>query len=156
LNELLDTEQPSGATCSPIEILAVRAMTPDREEAVRAAVDHLVAAILAVVREETTPAQAPSDRLLSIGQAASALGIGRTALYQELGAGRLRSFRVGRRRLVPMSAIDAYIEAGAIPLGHDQGDVNSQGFATATAAPRLVGLLTRDLGTPGKFEERRR
>jgi excisionase family DNA binding protein len=88
-------------------------MTPDHEVAIRGAVDELVAALLAVVRAEVAPVPGTSDRLLSIDQAASALGIGRTALYDELTNGRLRSFKVGRRRLIPASAIDAYIETRA-------------------------------------------
>ena len=88
-------------------------MIPDHEAAIRAAVDDLVAALLAAVRAEATPIFAGPDRLLSIDEAAAALGIGRTAFYQELTNGRLRSFKVGRRRLIPASAIEAYIEARA-------------------------------------------
>ena len=85
-------------------------MTAEHEAAIRTAVDGLVAAILATVTEAAPLSNAP-DRLLSIDEAASALGIGRTACYQELTNGRLRSFKVGRRRLIPASAIDAYIDA---------------------------------------------
>lgn len=88
-------------------------MTPAHDAAVQAAVDELVAALLAVVRAEAAPVPGASDRLLSIDEAATALGIGRTALYHELTNGRLRSFKIGRRRLIPASAIDAYIEVRA-------------------------------------------
>lgn len=81
-------------------------MTPAHEAAIRTAVESLVAAILAAVPAEAAP-DAP-DRLLSLGEAAALLGIGRTRLYAELDAGRLRSLKVGRRRLVPSSAIAAY------------------------------------------------
>lgn len=81
-------------------------MTPDREAAISIAVESLVAAILAAVPAEAAP-DAP-DRLLSIAEAADLLGIGRTRLYGELDAGRLRSLKVGRRRLIPSSAIAAY------------------------------------------------
>ena len=37
------------------------------------------------------------------------LSIGRSALYGELAAGRLRSVKVGRRRLVPSGAIAEYV-----------------------------------------------
>jgi excisionase family DNA binding protein len=84
-------------------------MTPTHEAAVRAAIEALVGAILAAVRAEAaTGADAP-DRLLSIDEAASLLGIGRSATYDLLGAG-LRSVKVGRRRLVPSGAIRDYIE----------------------------------------------
>jgi excisionase family DNA binding protein len=53
------------------------------------------------------------DRLLSIDEAADRLGIGRTALYGEITAGRCRSIKVGRRRLVPASAVSDYAERAA-------------------------------------------
>lgn len=87
-------------------------MTAETEVALRAAVEALVAELVAAVRAEAAQAQAAPDRLLNIGQAAEALGIGRSALYGELAAGRLRSVKVGRRRLIPASAIRAFIEAG--------------------------------------------
>lgn len=66
-----------------------------------AAVAELVAALHAELAE---PFASP-DRLLSISAAAQALGIGRTALYSEIQAGRIRTHKIGRRRLVPSSAI---------------------------------------------------
>lgn len=48
------------------------------------------------------------------------LGLGRTTVYAEIASGRLRSFKVGKKRLVPAFALDEYIadrmaeqEAGA-------------------------------------------
>jgi excisionase family DNA binding protein len=69
------------------------------------AVTELAAALRDEIATERRPSERESDRLLSIEQAAQALGIGRTALYSEIGAGRIRSVKVGRRRLVPSSAI---------------------------------------------------
>ena len=69
------------------------------------AVAELVAALRDELATERRPSELEPDRLLSIEQAARALGIGRTALYSEIGAGRIRSVKVGRRRLVPSSAI---------------------------------------------------
>lgn len=86
-------------------------MTPDHEMAVQAAVGELVSALVAAIRAEAAPVLATADRLLGIDEVATALGIGRTAVYHELTNGRLRSFKVGRRRLIPASAIVAYIEA---------------------------------------------
>jgi excisionase family DNA binding protein len=88
-------------------------MTAECEAALRTAVDELVAALLAMVQAEVDSVPAAPDRLLSVDEAAIALGIGRTALYYELTAGRLRSFKVGRRRLIPASAIGAYIAVQA-------------------------------------------
>ena len=71
----------------------------------RAAVMELVEALRDEIAVEARPSEREPDRLMSIAQAARALGIGRTALYSEIGAGRIRSVKVGRRRLVPSSAI---------------------------------------------------
>jgi excisionase family DNA binding protein len=66
---------------------------------------ELVAALRDEIATERRPSQREPDHLLSIEQAARALGVGRTALYSEIGAGRVRSVKVGRRRLIPSSAI---------------------------------------------------
>jgi excisionase family DNA binding protein len=71
----------------------------------RAAVMELVEALRDEMAVEVRLSDREPDRLLSIEQAARALSIGRTALYSEIGAGRIRSVKVGRRRLVPSSAI---------------------------------------------------
>jgi len=80
-------------------------MTADHEAAIRAATDALAAAILAAVRAEAVSNDAGPERLLSIDEAAVLAGVGRTSIYAVIGAGRLRSVKVGRRRLVPASAI---------------------------------------------------
>jgi len=50
---------------------------------------------------------------LSPEQAAAALGVGRTTVYQLIASGRLRSLRVGRRRIVPMAALEAFLVEAA-------------------------------------------
>jgi len=80
------------------------------EDAIRDAVEQLVVAIREAVRAEAAPAG--PERLLSVDQAAAALGIGRSRLYGEITSGRVRSLTVGRRRLVPSSAIAELIDAG--------------------------------------------
>ena len=92
-------------------------MTTDHEAAIRAAVDGLTAAILAAVRAEAAADAGAPDRLLSVDDAAAALGVGRTAVYDELGAGRLRSVKVGRRRLIPTVAVRDYIEQASAAAG---------------------------------------
>jgi excisionase family DNA binding protein len=72
-----------------------------------AAVTELVAALRAEFRAETSGPM--PDRLLSVDDAAAALSVGRSILYNEIQAGRLRSVKVGRRRLVPGSAIRSFI-----------------------------------------------
>jgi excisionase family DNA binding protein len=74
-----------------------------------AALAELAEAIREEVRAEAdTHARAP-DRLLSVDGAAEALGLGRSLLYAEIAAGRLRSVTVGRRRLIPAAAIGEFI-----------------------------------------------
>lgn len=78
-------------------------MTLDHETRVRAAVTELADALLAAA--EAAQIRDLPDRLLSVDQAAEVCGVSRTRLYTELQSGRLRSIKVGRRRLVPSSAI---------------------------------------------------
>jgi excisionase family DNA binding protein len=48
---------------------------------------------------------------LSINDAASSLGIGRTKLYQLINAGKLEAVRIGRRTLVKTASIEALVAA---------------------------------------------
>jgi excisionase family DNA binding protein len=77
------------------------------------AVAELIEALRESVRMEAAAVPRAPDRLLDIDEAAAALGIGRSALYGEIAAGRLRSVKVGRRRLVPAASITSYIEERA-------------------------------------------
>ncbi len=43
-------------------------------------------------------------------EAALLLGIGRTAVYQFIASGQLRSVKIGRRRRIPASALDAFVD----------------------------------------------
>lgn len=75
-----------------------------------------VAELVAALREELAqaPPAAMPDRLLDVDEAATVLGVSRTSVYQELQAGRLRSVKVGRRRLIPSSAIAEFIGDRAV------------------------------------------
>lgn len=70
-----------------------------------------VEALVEALREELCAEVRPDapDRLLSVDEAAAALGIGRSRLYDEIASGRCRSIKVGRRRLIPSGAISAYV-----------------------------------------------
>ena len=81
-------------------------------ERLEAALRELADALLDELRADA-PADDLPDRLLSVADAAAALSIGRTALYSEMNAGRLRSMSVGRRRLIPASALAAYTKGEA-------------------------------------------
>ncbi|MGY4967029.1 helix-turn-helix domain-containing protein [Streptomyces sp. 900105245] len=43
-------------------------------------------------------------------EAAAALGIGRSLVYEEIRLGRLQTVRIGRRRLVPPEYIAQYVD----------------------------------------------
>ncbi|MFJ9576053.1 helix-turn-helix domain-containing protein [Streptomyces sp. NPDC101191] len=49
-------------------------------------------------------------RLHSVSDAAYVLGFERTTVWEQIRLGRLRTVRVGRRRLVPTEYIEEYIE----------------------------------------------
>ncbi len=50
-----------------------------------------------------------APRLFSIKQAIYELGISRSALYELIDQGKLKTVKIGRRRLVPLEAIEAFI-----------------------------------------------
>lgn len=77
------------------------------------ALAELADAIRAEVRAELESTVTAPDRLLSVDEATAALGIGRSRFYAEHEAGRIRTIKVGRRRLVPAAAIAAYIAGQA-------------------------------------------
>ncbi|MER7154526.1 helix-turn-helix domain-containing protein [Streptomyces lydicus] len=55
-------------------------------------------------------ADATQPRLYRIEDAAKLCGVGRSMAYEEVRLGRLRTVRIGRRRLVPLKYIDEYVE----------------------------------------------
>lgn len=56
----------------------------------------------------------PERLALTVSQAAEMIGIGRTKLYDEIRSNRLRTFRIGRRRLVTVAAIRDWVERAEI------------------------------------------
>ena len=70
----------------------------------------VVPVILEVLGAEAPPSPLPAPTvLLTLEQAAHQLGIGRTTLKALIASGRLGSVTIGRRRLVPAHAIDAFV-----------------------------------------------
>ena len=49
--------------------------------------------------------------LLSVEACQRALSIGRTATYQLLQSGQLRSIKIGKRRLVPAEALAEFVQS---------------------------------------------
>lgn len=64
--------------------------------------------------------------LLRVEDAAEALGIGRATLYRLISAGAIGTVKVGRRRLVPVEALQALVDArlaGEASPGRGPGEV---------------------------------
>lgn len=64
-----------------------------------------------VVMPEDVLGQESSPIRLAVSpeQAAVALGIGRTTVYDLISRGQLRSLRVGRRRIIPVAALETFL-----------------------------------------------
>ena len=56
----------------------------------------------------TTPTPTAPRQMLTVEQAAEALGIGRTTMFALIKAGEIETVRIGRLRRVPADQIDAY------------------------------------------------
>lgn len=54
--------------------------------------------------------------LYGVDEAATALRLSRSLIYELIRSGRLRSVKQGRRRLVPVSALDEYV--ASLTPGH--------------------------------------
>ena len=48
--------------------------------------------------------------LLTVGEAADRLGVGRSFLYQLIQRGELQSLKLGRARRVPLRALDEFVD----------------------------------------------
>ena len=58
----------------------------------------------------TTKKEATHERLaVSVEEAAAMSGLGRTTIYMALGEGTLRSLKVGKRRLIRIEALKAWM-----------------------------------------------
>ncbi len=61
----------------------------------------------------TDAPQKQERRALSIKEAAEACGLSRATMYRLLNDGKLTTIKVGARRLVPVTSIDALLDRGA-------------------------------------------
>jgi excisionase family DNA binding protein len=61
-----------------------------------------------VVHQSAGPEVVPAV-LYGVDEAATALRLSRSLIYELIRTGRLRSVKQGRRRLVPVSALDEYV-----------------------------------------------
>ncbi|HEV3309326.1 MAG TPA: excisionase family DNA-binding protein [Chloroflexota bacterium] len=72
--------------------------------------------------------------LLSVDEAVLELGIKRTMFFAELGAGRIRSFKVGRRRLIPRAALQEWID-DRVAEGESEPDESPSVTSTTSNIP---------------------
>lgn len=84
----------------------------DAEARVRAAVDELAAALLALARAGRPEHDPAAVELLGVAEFARRAGIGRSTTYIAVADGSLRSLKVRGRRLIPASEL-ARLAAGA-------------------------------------------
>lgn len=57
-----------------------------------------------------TSDQAPDRHLYRVTEAMQLLSLSRSVIYEEIRSRRLRSVKVGRARLIPAQAIEAYVQ----------------------------------------------
>lgn len=72
-------------------------------------VELAVRELVAALRAEMAPPPEP-PALVAVDDAARILGVSRTSLYGLMDAGEVPSKHVGRRRLIPRVALDAFAE----------------------------------------------
>lgn len=78
----------------------------DPEARVRAAVDELADALLAVARESAAPSRVAAPvELVSVAEFARRAGLGRSTAYLLVADGTVRSVKVRGRRIVPASEL---------------------------------------------------
>jgi excisionase family DNA binding protein len=75
-------------------------------DAIRAMVEDVVAQALGPMRAAPT-----GPVMIPVPEAATRLGIGVTKVKELIAAGRLASVLVGRRRLVPVAALDDFVKS---------------------------------------------
>lgn len=60
------------------------------------------------------------------GEAARLMGIGRTMLYDELASARLRSAKIGKRRLITVEAIKDWLKAREAENASGDGEADER------------------------------
>ncbi len=63
----------------------------------------------------------PEELLVNVVEAARRLGIGRSKLYQLLGAGEIASLRIGKSRRVVVADLAAFVERRVAKQGVHSG-----------------------------------
>ena len=78
--------------------------------------------------------------LLSPEQVAHILGIGRTFVFALIANGRLKSIKLGRRRLVPRAEVEAFVASERDrQAAENEGEAMSPGWPTSSERPKDSG-----------------
>lgn len=84
-----------------------------------------------------------ADRKLavSVQGAAELMSVAERAVWDEIAANRLRSFKIGRRRLIRVVEVEAYLERRELLAANGRAglEVVRPAAARATASPRQGG-----------------
>lgn len=80
-----------------------------------AGLDQLMAALATDSLGAEAQLRTPPVQLLAVAEAAARLGVGRTTVYELITAGEIRSVKVGRRRLIPATALNEYVTERTAP-----------------------------------------
>ena len=73
--------------------------------------------------------------VLTAGEVAQVLRIGRNTVYEYLRTGRIPSVKIGRRLLIPKAALLRLLEDVTLPLGPEVLSRDGQGSSAALAPP---------------------
>ena len=98
-----------GSSLPPRAILAPEAV----EDRLHAAVAELAAALVEVARTEARPDEPGPVEMIGVNEFARRAGIGRSSAWLAVGSGRVRSAKVGGRRVVPISELVRLAEGPA-------------------------------------------
>ncbi|MBS2533753.1 excisionase family DNA-binding protein [Catenulispora sp. NF23] len=92
--------------------------------------------------------------LLSVEEAAEALGLGRTSVYSLIKSGHIESVKVGRRRCIPVDVIEPYLQGLAERQGSDVAEyLAQQRQARENRSSAGVGLELVQIQGPGVVEQ---
>ena len=81
-------------------------------------------------------------RAFSVPEAASVMGIGRSTVYQLVQSGELRSIQLGRRRLIPLSALEELGFCATAPRGDAPAGTRASKSSDAITLSKLELLET--------------
>ena len=75
----------------------------------------------------------PKKRALSVNEFCYQFSIGRSLAYSEISSGRLHSISIGRKRLIPSDAAEAWFSSFNSPRNPDDTHEGSPGEASRSA-----------------------